>query len=161
MSYAFAHRGLLTSSMLNLTDEDLSASAADFAEWEPGARIRVVEFGFIVTTTVAGDTTAPVVSLDHRTVPGGGTRTEKATITIPDATAAGSVVQSTRPVLGQTSATWGMQPFIVEPGECIVFEHKTQAGDSGAAAGQGHYFIRWEEAPDSSGNRTVWTEVTS
>lgn len=161
MAYSFAHRGLLTSSMLLLDPEVLTDTAADHVEWAPGMRITVTEFGFIVSTTIAGDTTAPVVSLDHRTVVGGGTRTEKGVLTLADATAAGSVVQSTRPNTGQTSATFGMQPFVVEPGESIVFEHKTAAADSGTNAGQGFYFIVYEEAPDAIGNRTVWTEVAS
>lgn len=158
MAYGFPHRGLLTSSQLIYTAEDLTASATDFAEWAPVARVTVVEFGFVVSTTIAADTTAPVVSLDHRTVFGAGTRTEKATITLADGTAAGSVVMSTRPKIG---ATVGLTPFVVEPGESIVFEHKTQAADLSSAAGAGHYYIRWEETPDAPGNRTVWTEVAS
>lgn len=53
-----------------------------------GMVIHKVEF--VVSELVASDTTDAVVSVDH--TPSGGSRTEYATITVPDTTAVGTVL---------------------------------------------------------------------
>lgn len=117
-----------------VTAEDLSGPAADYRTWIPGFPITIYKLGFVVTTTIAADTTAPVVSFDRRITAGSDTgRVEIGTITVADTVAAGKTVV-------EDLAT----PVILGLGEELVFEHKTQAADGSAAAGAGHYFVVYQ-----------------
>lgn len=118
------------------TAEDLSAVAADYSVlfvtmWP----ITITHVGFLVTTTIAADTTAPVISLDRRPTFGSDSgRVELTTMTLADTTAANKMV------IKEVGADLNV-------GEQLVFEHKTQAVDGSSAAGAGHYFILYETKP--------------
>lgn len=128
-----APRHVLSTGMQSATAEVISATAADYQVFSFGWPIKITHVGFIVTTTVAADSTAPVVSFDRRITAGSDTgRVELTTLTIPDTTAAGKCVVK------------GSLELEVDVGEELVFEHKTQAVDGSSAAGAGHYFIVYE-----------------
>lgn len=109
---------------------DLSGSVADHF-------VMVVEQPMIlhnvqarVTTLVAADMAAPVVSVDY--TPVGGSRTEWGTITFAEADAVGD----TRALHEQqTNGTTESDSIELKAGAILYIEHKTQATDSGTAAG--------------------------
>lgn len=121
-------------------EEDTDASAADHFTWKPEKPLLVRDFGFVVTETIANDATAAVVSLDH--TPSGGARTEKATITLTDGAAVGTEFI--------TYEGTALSPFVVEEGDTLHFEHKTQGTDGSSSAGKGYYVLYYEWIPDGT-----------
>lgn len=116
--------------ILTGTAEDLTASPAVYDEWVAGlGGYTIHRLGFVVTTTVACDTAAPVVEFNRRVTAGSASgEVQIDTLTIPDGTAAGSVVYA------ELSS-----PVTINPGEGLAAEHITQGTDSGTAAGAGYY----------------------
>jgi len=112
-----------------LTEEDLTATG-DHGQWicMRGAWLRRV--GFLVTTAVAADNTAPVVEFAHRSTPGGSDSSIKQ-LTISDGTSAGSFETATV-----------NQEF--KEGEELNLKVATAAADSGTAAGNGFYMFELE-----------------
>ena len=103
-------------------------SAGDVATFDFSENITITELGIILSVTVAGDTTAPVVAIKEGA-------TELATLTVPDNSAAGDVVKT-------TSITY---PNNINSGDTLTFNVKTAAADSGTAAGQGYIYIKYKE----------------
>lgn len=149
--YSSGHLNTLSTQIITQTAEDLSAAAADHAVWAPGTPIRVVGFGFVCVEVVGDATTAAVVSLDLRPTVGSDTnRAEKETLTI-DNRAAGTVVRT---------AHASFAPFDVDPGQELVFEHKT-AASGGTTTGTGHYFVEYYHQPEVPANFTNVVELTA
>lgn len=120
-------------------EEDTDASAADHFTWKPEKPLLVRDFGFVITEAVVNTSVAAVVSLDH--TPSGGSRTEKATLSIANAA-----------VVGTEFITYegtALSPFVVEEGDTLHFEHKT-AGTGGSTAGKGYYVLYYEWIPDGT-----------
>jgi len=103
-------------------------SAGDVATFDFSENITITELGIILSTTVAGDTTAPVVAIKEGA-------TELATLTVPDNSAAKDVVKT-------TTITY---PNNINSGDTLTFNVKTAAADSGTAAGQGYIYIKYKE----------------
>lgn len=103
-------------------------SAADVGTFDFTENIKIVELGIIVSTTVAADTTAPVVALKEGS-------TELATLTVADGSAAGDVVKTT--TIASDSA--------ISSGDTLTFNVKTAAADAGTAAGAGNIYIKYQE----------------
>lgn len=102
-------------------------SAGDVGTFDFTEAIKIVEVGIIVSTTVAGDSTAPVIAIKEGS-------TELATVIIPDNTSAGDVVKST-----------GLSITNIASGDTLTFNVKTAAADSGTAAGAGYIYIKYYE----------------
>lgn len=149
MAYGTGHLQVLNSSWIVTTAEDLSAAAADHASVFFGTKVRIAGFGFETTEAVGDATTAAVVSLDHIATDGS-TRTEKATLTL-DNFAIGGVRRVTHSAF---------TPFVVNPGERIVFEHKT-AASGGTTTGAGHYFVEYYAEPEVPGNQSNVVELAA
>lgn len=134
-----------------VTAEDLSASAADHYAFQPMRPIVVTGFGFVTTEAVGDATTEAVIALDHRVTAGSDTgRVEKATITF----AGGAVGGAIGDVVMCKNSTTGIvpfDPFLVTPGQQVVFEHKT-AASGGTTTGAGHYFIEYHLAHNTPMN---------
>lgn len=131
----------------HLTAENLAAAAADYQELLVLSRVRVTRIMFMVTTLVAADTTAPVVTFTKR--PTYNSSTDESTIgtlTIPDTTAVGKVVYK------------DVDPVILNPGDGLLLDHTTQAADASSAAGAGYYGLEYELCPDDARNLTDMVE---
>ena len=108
------------------TAEDLTAAGAVYGEFKPARRVKIKRLMFLVTTTVAADTTAPVVEFNKRILPKDATgEVLLGQLTIPDGTAAGTIIYK------------DIDPVEVGLADSIALEHVTQAADSGVAAGAG------------------------
>lgn len=107
---------------------DLDATAADVATFDFSENIVITELGIILTETVAGDTTAPVVAIKEGA-------TELASLTVPDGSAAKDVVKT-------TTIT---NPNNISSGDTLTFNHKTKGADSGTSAGKGYLYIKYKE----------------
>ena len=117
--------------------ETLSAAAAVHGGYLVGKRCQIKAIMFIVTTTVAADTTAPVVELNRRPTPGSATgEVQIGQLTIPDGTAAGKVLYKE------------VDPVTLEVGDELSLEHVTQAADGSSAAGAGYYAFELIDAPE-------------
>lgn len=125
---------------------DLSGAAAPYAEMSFDRRVKVKRLMFLVTTAVAADTTAPVVEFNHRITPKDGTgEVALGTLTIPNGTAAGTVIYK------------DIDPVSIGPGESISYEHTVQAVDGGGAAGAGYYKVMVDPDPEYAGNDSDMT----
>lgn len=125
------------------TAENLAAAAAVYGEYYVTKPCSFAELRFIVSTLVAADTTAPVVEANRRPTPGSATgEVQLASITIPEATAAGKVMVKR------------VEPVQLNVGDSLAFEHVTQAADSGTAAGAGFYDAVLHVDEESDGNQS-------
>ena len=135
----------LGSSALDL--ESVDASAAVHGEYVCVKRCKLKRFMFVVSVLVAADTTAPVVEANRRPTLGSSSGEVLIDqITIPDATAAGTVMYV------------DVDPVTFEVGDGLAFEHVTQAADAGTAAGDGYYGALFEDDPEVVGNESNMTE---
>lgn len=139
---AYTQDNVLTTDISGTADA-IDGSPAVFAEMTFDRRVKVKRLMFLVTVTVAADTTAPVVEFNHRITPKSATgEVLLGQLTIPDGTAAGTVIYK------------DIDPVTIGPGESITYEHVTQAADSGTAAGDGFYKIMVDPDPEYVGNDT-------
>jgi len=110
--------------------------------------------GFYITETFAGDTTAPILYFDEATC--GDVPTEDgdvAIFTIPDATAAGTVVYN-KNVTRATPAR-----VTLEPGKWVVVSLQTDIADNGTEAGMLMPFLIVEMVPENDTNQSALTEI--
>lgn len=77
------------------TAAEVETGAADLYDLDVAFPVQIEGFGLVMTETNGTQATDAVVSLDISTNSGESDRAEKATITIPDAAAAGAVLVST------------------------------------------------------------------
>lgn len=120
----------------------VEAAAADTHVYTILETIVVVEFRVLITVTIDYDTmtTAAVVALDHRVAYGSDTgRVELATITIPQATAAGKQLYKK------------ITPKKIKAGEQLVVEVKVQ-GAGGTEVGDWQPVIVYSPAPETNAN---------
>lgn len=103
-------------------------TAAEIADFDLSENIEITEIGFICSTTVAADTTAPVVDILNGT---GGTSV--VSVTIPDTTSASDYVKSS------------VSNEDLNSGNTLVFNVATAAVDGGTAAGNGYIVIKYKE----------------
>ena len=103
-------------------------SAADVATFDFTEDITITELGIMLSTTVAADTTAPVIAIKEST-------TELASLTVPTASAAKDVVKTT--TISSANA--------ISSGDTLTFNVKTAAVDATAAAGAGYVYIKYTE----------------
>ena len=108
---------------LEQTPTDLHAAAGNVTVWRMPVAVAVQGFSLVVTTTVACDTLAPVLSLAHEAEDGTG-EVEICAITIPDDTLAGTVIQRLL-----------QAPVTVAYGRKLVLVRKVEGTDAGAEAG--------------------------
>ncbi len=128
------------------TAENLAATAAVYGELYVTKPCSLAELRFHVTTVIAADTTAPVVEVNRRPTPGSATgEVLFDQITIPDATAAGTVMVA-------RSA-----PIQLNVGDSLAFEHVTQAADAGTATGAGFYDVVLHLDDEADGNQSDLT----
>lgn len=114
-----------------------SDSAGDLVWTFPvTSKLELRRFGVLVTETVAGDSTAPVLKLWKNGTSG----TLIDSITVPDATASGKFVYV------------DLAGTAVEPGDRIDVELDVKATDSGTAAGQGFMVVEADYYPEVTGN---------
>lgn len=113
------------------TAENLAAAAAVYGGYLVTKPCQITEFKFYVTVLVEADNVAPVVEVNQRPAYGSSSgEVQIATITIPEATAAGKVMSKVCD-----------PPILLNVGDELSFEHVTQATDSGTAAGAGFYDV--------------------
>jgi hypothetical protein len=115
-----------------------AGSAADHFTWKVAHPMVVHRVEFVASLLFAADSASAVVSLDHTDVVGSVARAEKATVTLAEAVAVGS-----------TNEPSSFTPFFVQDTDILHFEHKTQATDSGTAAGKGFFILYYESIPDN------------
>lgn len=119
----------------------VEAAAADVFTWIVEHPMRITDVSVvIVNAVVASDMTAGVASLDA--VIAGAARAEKATLSMPEATAKGTEISAAE----SSGVAW--QAFEVDEGDTLFFEHKTQAVDSGTATGEYWFILYYELIPD-------------
>ena len=102
---------------------DLHAAVGDVTVWRMPCAVAVQGFSLVVTTVVACDNVAPVLSLAHEAEAGTG-EVEICAITIPDNTLAGQVIQRLLPA-----------PVTVAYGRRLVLVRKVEGVDAGAESG--------------------------
>jgi hypothetical protein len=146
---------MLSSQWLTNTAEDLSAAAADHGSQLIPMQIRLIEVNFTVTTAVAADTTAPQV-IFQKTDRDGTTDTNICTMTIPDGAAVGNVYYND---LVANNVTVANCQF--EVGQRLTYNHATQAVDSTAAAGAGHYGAVFVEERNTADYENEQVSTTS
>ena len=122
--------------MLPIEVDVADGSTGDTFTWTLAHPMIIHKVEFIVSEIVASDSTDGVVSLDY--TPSGGSRTEYATITVPDATAVG----------GQLEPATLPDPLELSEGDIVIFEHKTQGADAGTQSGKGYWHVWFESVPD-------------
>lgn len=121
--------------------ETLSAAAAVHGEYLVMRSCVVRRIGFVVTTLVAADTTAPVVEFNRRPTPGSSSgEVLLGQLTIPEGAAVGKVYYK------------DISPVRLQVGDALSLEHVTQAADSGAAAGAGYYMFELVDEPENIAN---------
>lgn len=111
-------------------------SAADIYTWILAHPMLIHKVEFVVSELVASDTTDAVVSVDY--TPVGGSRTEYATVSVPDTTAVGTSLEP---------AT-SLDPLELSEGDTVILEFKTASVDAGADSGKGYFLIWYESVPD-------------
>lgn len=143
----------------NATAEVLDAAAADHYEVIFPIPVVIMQFGFIVTEIVGDATTEAVVALDYRPAQGSDTgRVEKATLSFSGGTIGSAVGDVIYVVDANDNSVF--DPFTVNVGQSIVFEHKTQAS-GGTTTGQGHYFVTYRPYYETVANFTAVDQVAS
>tara|TARA_R110002020_G_scaffold381747_1_gene592629 strand:- start:636 stop:1046 length:411 start_codon:yes stop_codon:yes gene_type:complete len=115
-----------------------AGGAADHFTWKVAHPMVVHRVEFVASLLFAADQTSAVVSLDFTNVVDSVSRAEKATITLAEAVA-----------VGATTEPSSFTPFFVQDTDILHFEHKTQAADSGTAAGKGFFILYYESIPDN------------
>jgi hypothetical protein len=124
------------------TAENLAAAGAVYGEYYVTKPCSVSELRFIVSTTLACETTAPVIKIKRRPTPGSDTGAEDiCSMTIPDLTAAGKVCVER------------FAPVQLNVGDSLTFQHVTQ-GAGAAAAGAGFYDVVLEIDEESDANQS-------
>jgi hypothetical protein len=123
------------------TAEVLSAAAAVYGEYYVTKPCSIGSLRFIVTTTVVGTTTAPVIEVNRRPTPGSASgEVLISQFTIPTSTAAGTVCVER------------FAPVQLNVGDSLAFEHVTQA--VGSAAGAGFFDVELEIDEEADGNQS-------
>jgi len=144
--------GLLSAPLADVayTPTAYNAAAADLFVFTARRPMTVVGIGYEVTTTVNVDAVAQILSLDHRVTHNSNVgRVELATITLVDAWADGTIILNE------------FNGIVIDPGEQLVIECKTQGTSGGAAAGAGIPFFCWfpsSEIRDLMTNLEIVTE---
>ena len=110
---------------------DLAGAAADILVAHYGYDLYLDDFFAVVTTLLACDQTAPVVSVEYRDPDGSSNAVELATITFVEADAAGVV----RRGVDSNSIDVRDNPKKVPYSKSLALVHKTQCADSSSAAG--------------------------
>lgn len=105
-------------------------------------RCRVKKLMFVLETAVVGTSTAPAVEFNRRpTIASASGEILLGTLTIPDATTAGTVIYK------------DIDPVVFEVGDELSFEHTVQAA-GGTVAGDGYYAVLVEDDQETSANET-------
>lgn len=118
----------------------VETAAADVFTWILEHPIRVTDVSVIVHAVTATDNTATVVSFDA--IIAGAARAEKATLSIPDATAIGTEIAADE----SSGVTW--EPFELSEGDTLIVEQKVAGVDAGTEAGDYYVAIYYEIMPD-------------
>lgn len=127
-----------------LTGANLAATAADWAEIHCHHPVQVRRISFGVTTAVTAGTTAPTVTVYRRPTAGSNSgQVLLGTLTIPNGTAAGSVVYKE------------LESVRVKAGEGLAFRVNVQATDGGTAAGIGFAGALIELDPEAPANQSL------
>jgi len=127
-----------------LTGANLAATAADWAEIHCHHPVQVRRITFGVTTAVTAGTTAPTVTVYRRPTAGSNSgQVLLGTLTIPNGTAAGSVVYKE------------LESVRIKAGEGLAFRVNVQAVDGGTAAGIGFPGALVEMDPEVPGNQSL------
>jgi len=128
---------------------DLTGTAADVKVFVAPVAGHIIAWGYQVTTTIAADTTAPVISLDVSDYDDSSNRSQLDAVTLADGTAAANA-PTIRLLSGSasspTAGTTGGQGIAVTAGQHIVLEHKTKAVDGSSAAGAARVFVCFRPA---------------
>lgn len=128
MSYDMQALGvqLMWRSNAFLTGANLAATAADWAEIHCHTSVQVKRITFGVTTAVLAGTLAPTVTVYQRPTAGSNaSQVLLGTLTIPNGTAAGSIVYKE------------LESVRLKAGQGLAFRVNVQATDGGTAAGVG------------------------
>ena len=119
--------------------ESIETAANDVFTWIVDKNMMIRDISVIVgEAAVVATSTDPVFSLDI--TPVGGSRTEKATLSVADGTALGTEVTASE----SSGVAWA--PFMVEEGDILYFEHKT-AGAGGSSAGTVNFLLYFDHWP--------------
>ena len=109
-----------------LTGANLAATAADWAELHCHIPVQVKRITFGVKTAVTAGNVAPTVTVYQRPTSGSNSsQVLLGTLTIPNGTAAGSIVYK------------DLESVRIKAGQGLAFRVNTQATDNGTAAGVG------------------------
>ena len=120
--------------------EQIETSANDPFTWIVKKNMLVRDVSVVVVeATVVASSTDPVFSLDH--TPAGGSRAEKATLTVAHTTVLGTEK------IASVNSGVAWVPFFVEAGDTLHFEHKT-AGAGGSSAGAVYYILYFDSVSD-------------
>lgn len=145
----------------------VETGAADLKTYTFPVGATVEAFGVVITEDFVTHDADTVFSLDHLDKIGG-TRTEKAALTLGssnanlkagDGTKAGQTAISADADLDNGDVVFADRdnfPFEVLPGESIVFEHKTA---SGSAGGEAKPFVLIRVGGERNFLSNVWMEV--
>ena len=105
-------------------------------------RCAVKRLMFVLETAVVGTSTAPAVEFNRRpTIASASDEVLLGTLTIPNATALGTVVYK------------DISPVVFEVGDELSFESTVQAA-GGSVAGDGYYAALCIDDPESAGNES-------
>jgi hypothetical protein len=130
-----------------LGTETVSAAVAVHGEMICMKSCRVTRLLFYISTAIAADTTAPVVTFRKRPTPNSSSgQSTIGALTLPNLTAIGKVVYK------------DVSPVNLDVGDSVCFDHTTQAVDGSAAAGAGYYGFECEDRPDEAANQTDMVE---
>jgi len=125
-----------------LAIEAIDATAAVHGGLVCTRRCAVKRLMFILETAVVGTSTAPAVEFNRRpTIASATGEVLLGTLTMPDATALGTVVYK------------DIDPVTFEVGDELSFEHTVQAA-GGTVAGDGYYAVLCIDDPEVPGNET-------
>ncbi len=127
------------SSLIVPVETAVEASPADVFTWIVEHPLRVTDVSVVISTLTAIDMTSAVASVDA--VIDGAARAEQTTLTITDAVAVGTELSA-----AETDTSW--EPFELDEGDTLYFEHKTAGVDAGTEAGEYYFILYYEIIPD-------------
>lgn len=111
------------------------------------SQIKVTRILALITTLVAADTTAPVITFKRRPTYSSATgEVAIGTLSPQEGDAVGKVRYK------------DVDPVVCYPGDEIIFQVTTAAADSGAAAGGAVYGVEYEEVDEYVGNQSDMVE---
>lgn len=139
-------RALTLGSGTITTAANLAATAADWVVFNVGHPILLRRIQMFIKTAVTAGNTAPIVTVYSRpTTASSSGQVSLGAITIPNGTAAGSVIYKE------------LDSVRVSAGYDLCLSVTTKAGDSGTAAGDGFIQFVYEADPEAPANQTKMT----